>query len=128
MSYNPNASFPPRSLPLGVAILAILIGVVGFFYLIGGILLLVLHLTLPGSSALLVGGWVGAIVLAIVGVVLLAVATGLWDRHLWALALTVLVLLFIFLGNLVNHALVSVSTIVVVLLLVYLVLVRHHFD
>ncbi len=127
MGATSYAPFPPRSLPLGVAILAILIGLFGFFYLIGGLLLLVLSIGLAGAHGLFVAGPVGALFLVLFGVVLLAVAWGLWGRELWALALTALVLILIFLGNLLSGALVSLSTVVVVLLLVYLFLVRDHF-
>jgi hypothetical protein len=124
-SYAPG--YPARSLPLGVAILAILIGVVGFFFLLAGALLLAVHFAILGGGGIFVHGWVGELLLVILGIVLLAVASGLWDRRLWALALTVLVLVLVLLGNIVAGALVSLSSVVVVLLLVYLVLVRQHF-
>lgn len=127
MAAGGSTPYPSSRLPLGVAILAILIGIVGFFYLIGGILLLVLRFGLLGTGPLFVGGPLGAVLLLILGIVLLAVASGLWGRELWALALTALVLVLILIGNILEGALVSLSTVVVVLLLIYLIAVRDHF-
>ncbi len=122
-----GASYRSPTLPLGVAILAILIGIFGFFYVIGGLLLLLLSVAIGGSHGLFVAGPLGAIFLLLFGVVLLAVAYGLWGRELWALALTALVLILILVGDAVSGALVSLSSVVAVLLLVYLILVRGHF-
>jgi hypothetical protein len=123
-----GSSYPSSpSLPLGVAVLAILIGIIGFFFVLGALLLLILGVALGGTSGLFVGGVVGKLLLLIFGVVLMVVASGLWHRELWALALTILVLVLILIGEVVAGRLLSVTSVVVILLLVYLVLVREHF-
>jgi hypothetical protein len=129
---NASASGYPYigRLPLGVAILAILIGIFGFFVLLAGVLLLVFGtglavgagtLTIFGSS-----GTIAGLVLLLVGVLTLAVASGLWDQELWALALAVLVLLFYGVVEFVDQA--WVGFLLVAGLLVYLVAVSGHFD
>jgi hypothetical protein len=118
-------------LPLGVAILAILIGIFGFVVLLGGILLL---LTVAGYSVGALGastvfgtsGLVAAIIITIIGLVILSVAVGLWNQELWALVLAILVLLVygavdLFAGS-------WLWLVIIVLLIVYLVAVSRHFD
>jgi hypothetical protein len=118
-------------LPLGVAILAVLIGIFGFFILLLGVLLLlsVAGLALGGlgiTSVFGVTGLVAGLVIVIVGAVILAVATGLWDQELWALVLAILVLLFYGFVEFSNGS--WFGLLIVVLLLVYLVAVSRHFD
>lgn len=115
------------SLPLGVAILAILIGLVGAFFLIVG-LLIVLGFALVHTAILFVAGFVGGLLLVIFGLVLLVVASGLWNQELWALALSIIVILVVLVGDFVAGAFLSLQTIVLVLLLIYLIAVRNHFD
>lgn len=117
--------------PLGVAIIAILIGIFGAFTVLGGLLLLVgvtVGLAVGVPSFLGVGGILLALIVLILGVVLLAVAYGLWDLRMWALALAVIVLLLeiVFYG--LAGAYLSVGFIVSVLLLIYLVAVSRHFS
>ncbi len=117
-------------LPLGVAVLAILIGVFGFFILLGGALLLVFGTNVVfGSGGVMVFGSSGAIaglILFLVGVLTLGVAVGLWDQELWALALAVIVLLFYGVVELVSQA--WLGLLIVGVLLVYLIAVSNHFD
>lgn len=118
-------------LPLGVAILAVLIGIFGFVVFLVGLLLLlsIAGLTLGGVVVTSVFGTTGAVaglIIVIIGLVILAVATGLWDQELWALVLAIIVLLFygvaeFFSGNWIGLGIVA-------LLLVYLVAVSGHFD
>ncbi|MCI4343219.1 MAG: hypothetical protein L3J92_03765 [Thermoplasmata archaeon] len=118
------------NLPLGVAILALLIGIFGFFVLVGGLVLLVFGTSLVvGSGSLSVfgtGGTIAGLILVLIGAVILAVASGLWDQELWALALAVIVLLFYGAVELVAQS--WVALLVVAALLVYLVAVSNHFD
>src|SRR5215472_4235736 len=123
-SYSPPA-YRSTTLPLGVAVLAILIGLVGTFLLIAGVLFFVLSgfaylhdLAFFGASLL------GAVILLIVGVILLVVAVGLWRRELWALAVSILVVLLLIVGRLLTGGLLSLGGVILILLLVYLVLVR----
>jgi len=117
-------------LPLGVAILAILVGIFGFFVLLVGVLLLVFGtaVTLGGGSVAVfgTGGAIAGLIITIIGVIILAVASGLWNQELWALALAVIVLLFY--GVLEFVAQSWLALLVVGALLVYLVAVSSHFD
>jgi hypothetical protein len=117
--------------PLGVAIIAILIGIFGFFTVIGGILLLAgstvgLAFGVPGFLGLT--GFVLGVIVLIVGLLLLAVAYGLWDLRMWALALAVIVLIFELVANALAGAFLSLGFIVSLLLLIYLIAVSRHFS
>ncbi len=114
--------------PLGVAILSVLIGIVGVVFLVVGFLAGLLNIATPGvSSHLFVGGWIGIALLLLFGVVLLAVASGLWDGELWALVLSIIVVGLYFLSDLISGALFTVGGIVLLLLLIYLVAVSPNF-
>jgi hypothetical protein len=126
-----GASYPSvGSLPLGVAILAILIGIFGFFVLIVGVLLLVFGTSVAiGTGSVTVfgtGGAIAGLIVLIIGAIILAVATGLWDQELWALALAIIVLLFYGAVEFVSQA--WLGLIIVAALLIYLVAVSNHFD
>jgi hypothetical protein len=126
-----GTSYPSvGSLPLGVAILAILIGIFGFFVLIVGVLLLVFGTSVAiGTGSVTVfgtGGAIAGLIVLIIGAIILAVATGLWDQELWALALAIIVLLFYGAVEFVSQA--WLGLIIVAALLVYLVAVSNHFD
>ncbi|MGI0151685.1 MAG: hypothetical protein ACREC5_07105, partial [Thermoplasmata archaeon] len=72
------------------------------------------------------GGAVAGLVILIIGIVILAVAVGLWDQELWALALAVIVLLFYGVIEFLSASWLAV--VIIALLLVYLVAVSGHFD
>jgi hypothetical protein len=117
-------------LPLGVAILSVLIGIFGLFVLILGVLILFgTASALAGlgvTSAFGMSGTIGGLIVLIIGVIILAVAVGLWNQELWALVLAILVLLFY---GVVDYLASSwLGLIIVVLLLIYLVAVARHFD
>lgn len=118
------------TLPLGVAILAVLIGIVGFVYVLVGLLLLI-HFGALGGLALFGQSTLGSIIVLVLGIVLLVVARGLWDLEVWALALAVLVVLLLLAGNvysfLTGGGASIISMIVEVLLLVYLIAVSNRF-
>jgi hypothetical protein len=119
------------NLPLGVAILAILIGIFGFFVLVGGLLLL---LSVAGyglgvvwvTSVFGATGTIAGIIIVIVGLVILGVAVGLWNQELWALVIAILALLIY--GALEFLSASWLGLVIVVLLLIYLVAVAGHFD
>jgi len=119
----------PRTRPIGIAVVAVLIGIVGIVLVLGGLLVLLLSsVYFAAQVAPLFGaGVVAGAFLLILGVVFLVVASGLWRLEMWALALSVLVVLFLLIDLAVRGALVSLSAVLLVLFLVYLVLVRHHF-
>lgn len=133
-------------LPLGVAIIAILVGIIGAFLFVGGCIVILasfVHTISSGQFA----GWFGQTILAgvvslIFGVILLGVAFGLWEQALWAYALAVLVLVVSFLfdvgrpiynsrasitSSVIGSAFLTVPVIVTLVLLIYLLLVREHF-
>jgi hypothetical protein len=122
---------PRPPLPLGVAILAVLIGIVGFIFLIAGVLLITLGGTALGGLSVYGAGLLGGLILLFFGIVLLVVASGLWNRELWALALAILVLILALVSNLyayfVGGGASVVALIVEILLLIYLIAVSHHF-
>ncbi len=120
--YNP----PPRSRPIGVAILAILIVLVGVIFLIGAIGVF----ALAGFSAIrglptffgLVGAVLGALFL-IFALLFIGVGLGLWHLRSWAWWLAIIVLVLYIIGSLADLA----GLIIPLILFIYLVLVRHHF-
>jgi hypothetical protein len=118
-------------LPLGVAILAVLVGIFGFFILILGLLLMfaAAGVALGGLGVTSVFGMTGAIaglIVLVVGIVILGVAVGLWNQELWALVLAILVLIFFGVVDFIASS--WLGLVIVVLLLVYLVAVARHFD
>ncbi len=116
-------------LPLGVAIIAVLIGIFGFFVLLAGILLLLLGVGLGLASGATVFGYSGTVaglIILLVGAIVLAVAFGLWDQELWALVLAIIVLLFYGAVEFLSHS--WLALLIIVALLVYLVAVSNHFD
>ncbi|HZY93083.1 MAG TPA: hypothetical protein VFG07_09985 [Thermoplasmata archaeon] len=120
---------PRRERPLGVAVLAVLIGLFGALILVASIVLFVFGTHLYGVSGFGLSGnvLIDAIVLLILAILLFVVATGLWDLEMWALVLSVIVVGFLWLSTIIGGGLLTLQSLIEVLLLVYLVLVRHHF-
>jgi hypothetical protein len=118
-------------LPIGVAILAVLIGILGALFLIGAVILfLVLFFASSFSAPALVffgSTFIGALLLLIFGIVLLVVATGLWDLELWALVLSIIVVGIAFIGELLQGVSQIVEILLLLLLLIYLFAVSSHF-
>jgi hypothetical protein len=120
--YNP----PPRNRPIGVAILAILIVLVGAIFLLAAILVFLV----AGVAAIrglptffgLAGAVLGALFL-IFALLFIAVGLGLWHLRSWAWWLAVIVLVLSIVGSLADLA----GLVIPLILLIYLVLVRHHF-
>ena len=115
---------PPKR-PLGVAILAILVILVGVFLLLAGILAL-----LGAGLAFLGGfgffglvGFVAALLFLIFGLIFVGVGLGLWHLRSWAWWLAIIVLILEILGSLGS----PITLILPLLIFIYLVLVRHHF-
>ncbi|HTW76249.1 MAG TPA: hypothetical protein VMG14_00585 [Thermoplasmata archaeon] len=137
MSGYANAPVVP-GLPLGVAVLAVLTGLVGAFLLFGGILVVAVALfgiaSLGWASMFGTGLFAGLIVL-LVGAVILAVASGLWDQEMWAYVLAVIVtgaaaLWFVARPLWDGGGLASVETLPALVsgvLFVYLLAVKNHF-
>jgi hypothetical protein len=119
-------------LPIFVGIMAILIGLFGFFWVIVGALLILAALGILVAPAFVAFSWVGGSVLVagaitlIFGAVLVAVATGLWDLETWALYLTGIVLVGI-IALLVLAGSFGIGLVLAVVLLIYLIAVSPHF-
>jgi hypothetical protein len=129
MSGPPAA--PTRSRPLGVAILAVLIGIYGFLVFLLGLLLLV------GSSLGAVGsglpsffhasGVLAGVIVTIIGLIILGLAVGLYHLRMWALVLTLIFLAFEIVSYALAGAYISVGFILGVILFLYLLAVSSHF-
>jgi hypothetical protein len=119
----------PR-LPIGVAILAVLIALVAIVMVVGGILFLLnlvaagvvppVFVIFPNVDLL------GAAILAVLGIALLAIATALWRQETWALWTTV-VLVFVTMTYLFFTGSITVLFVLFVVLFVYLLAVRRYF-
>ena len=126
--WEPTPIRPP--LPLGVAILSVLIAIVGALLLVAGCLFL-LHYYLASAvpSTLLILSSidaVGAAILVLFGAVLISVATALWRQETWALWTTIVVIFFA-LAYLFFTGSITVLFVIFLLLFIYLFTVRHHF-
>jgi len=127
-------SAPPASRPLGVAILAILIGIYGFIVFLGGLLVAAgssVASYVGGNSAfhaLGATGVIAGIIIVIIGLIILGLAVGLWHLRMWALVLTVLFLIITLVLDGIAGAFISFGFIVALVLLIYLLAVARHFS
>jgi hypothetical protein len=126
-SSEPQPEEPSK--PIGVAILAVLIGIVGVLFIIAGVLLaavgIVLHLNLPAFSSY--GALVGGIIILVIGLIILGVALGLWHQRLWALVLAIIVFALYFISDAIVGAYFSLGAIISLILVIYLIAVHRHF-
>lgn len=125
--YASGPAYPSR--PIGVAILSVLIGFFGFLLLLVGVLIVLLVAVPYFVTGVAVFGAtaIGGLLLLVFGIVLLAVAVGLWRLELWALILSILVVLLLWLSDVLTGRFFTVGGIVLLLLLVYLAAVNGHF-
>ncbi len=128
MSY---ASYGRPVRPLGVAILAILLGIFGFLLLLSGALLLVgAHgIALVGLPVRFfgIGGPVAGLIALVVGLVLLGVALGFWNLRMWAYVLALVVVLFELLSFGLSGGIVTIGFLALLFLFVYLLVVARYF-
>jgi len=119
----------PR-LPLGVAVVSVLIAIFGVVMLLAGLLFLLATLSVnifPASLEIFPSIDVyGAAVLAILGAALIGIATSLWRQETWALWTTI-VLIFATAAYLFFTDYITVLFIVFVVLFIYLISVRRYF-
>ncbi|HTT72614.1 MAG TPA: hypothetical protein VMG99_00475 [Thermoplasmata archaeon] len=119
----------PR-LPIGVAVVAVLIALVAVVMVLAGLLFLIN--TLVGNVVPPVFevfpsiDIFGALVLSVVGLTLLAIATSLWRQETWALWTTI-VLVFATTAYLFFIGSITVLFVLFVVLFVYLLAVRRYF-
>jgi hypothetical protein len=129
---KPYATPPLRpSLPIGVAVFAVLLAIVALIVLLAGAL--VLLNTFLGSSVVPTSLFIttnidpwGAAIFVVLGAALLALARALWDLELWSLWVTV-GLVFLGQAYLFFTGSLTVAFLVLLVLFVYLLSVRHHF-
>lgn len=119
----------PR-LPIGVAVLSVLIAAFGVVMLLAGLLFLLATISsavVPQSLEIFQSiDLYGAAILAILGAALIGIATSLWRQETWALW-TTLVLVFATSTYLFFTGSVSVLFVIFVVLFVYLISVRRYF-
>jgi hypothetical protein len=129
-SYSSGSS----SLPIGVAILAILIGIYGFIVFLIGLFITVGSTLFAGfgtgnfAHALGVSGVIAGLVILIIGLIILGLAVGLWNLRMWALALTIIVLVIEMILYALAGAYITFGFIVALILVVYLIAVSRHFS
>jgi hypothetical protein len=119
------------SRPLGVAILAVLMGIFGFLLLLAGILVLAgvtASIFLGTPTFFGAAGATAGLIFVIFGLIVLAVAYGLYDLRLWALALALLVLIVYLVLYALAGAFFSLGFLVSLFLTVYLLAVARHFS
>ena len=125
-------SAPTPTRPLGVAILAVLVGIFGFLLVLGGALILagiaaITFLGIPSGLAG-VGGLTFGIIVLIVGLIILGLALGLWHLRMWALVLTLLFLIFELVSFGLAGNIVSFGFFFALILFIYLLAVHRHFQ
>lgn len=138
--YPPTSSLPPpappprRSLPLGVAVLSVLIGLYAIVLVVLGALVLAgvavgvlgQYFGSVTSFAGLTGAVLGGILL-VVGLIILGIAVALWRLRMWALVLAILVLFFEIVVYAIAGQFYTVGFVLSVVILLYLIAVHRHF-
>ncbi len=122
----PGNYIPPRpSRPLGVAILAILVVLVGVILLFGAIALFLLSTSFAfaGLPTFGLAGSILALILLIFALLWIGVGLGLWHLRSWAWWLAVIVMILSILGGIAALP----SIVIPLIILIYLLLVRDHF-
>ncbi len=120
----------PR-LPIGVAVLAVLIAIFAVLMVLAGLLFLLSSLAggsvVPTSLEIFqsIDLW-GATILMILGAALIAIATSLWRQETWALWTTI-VLVFATTTYLFFTGSITILFLIFVVLFVYLLSVRRYF-
>jgi hypothetical protein len=127
-SWEPTPARP--RLPVGVAVVSVLIAAFGLVLLLGGLIYLLASLPVgivsPSLEIFPSIDLYGAAILAILGASLLGIATSLWRQETWALW-TMLALVFATSAYLFFTGSISVLFLIFVVLFLYLISVRRYF-
>ncbi len=119
----------PR-LPIGVAIVAVLLALLAIVLVLAGILFLINtivgNVVPPVFELVPTIDLLGAAILSVLGVALLVIATALWRQETWALWTTI-VLVFATTAYLFFTGSITVLFLLFVILFVYLLAVRRYF-
>ena len=129
-SLPPPAPPPRRSLPIGVAILALLVGLYGFFVFVVGLLAfagitVATYLGEPLKFGLT--GYALAALVTVIGLIILGIGVALWRLRLWALVLGLLFLLFEIVSYALAGAYLSLGFLLALVIFLYLIAVNRHF-
>ena len=125
----PPAPPPRKSLPIGVAILAVLVGLYGFVLFVLGLLLFAKigvsqYLGVPSLG---LTGYELAGLVAIIGLVILGIGVALWRLRLWALVLGLLFLLYELVAYAYAGKYETFGFIFALVIFLYLIAVNRHF-
>jgi len=129
-SLPPPAPPPRKTLPVGVALLSILVGVYGFILFLLGLLLFVGHtLNISFLSAPVLGltGYTLDAAVTIVGLIILGIAVALWRLRLWALVLALLFLVYEMAVYAIAHQFLTFGFVLALVIFLYLIAVNRHF-
>jgi hypothetical protein len=129
-SLPPPAPPPTRSLPLGVAVLSILVGLYGFALFLLGLLLFVgrsLHASYLTVPVFGLTGYPLAAAVTIVGLVILGIAVALWRLRLYALVLALLFLIYELVAFAYAREFETLGFVLSVVIFLYLIAVNRHF-
>lgn len=132
VNYSGASDYGIGRLPLGVAIISVLVGIVGFLFLLDGLFVLLLNVAFlnvgsnMSGTAQAYGQLYGGAILSVLGAILLGTAVGLWDQRLWALVLAIIVSFLVLAFELLTGG--TLGIVLAAVLFVYLVAVHRHFD
>jgi hypothetical protein len=124
-----TVSAPRR--PLGVAILAFLVGLFAILIIFVGAAIIAAA-TVPSvlgvpSSFFGTQHAVGGLIVLIIGLIILGLALGLWHLRMWALVLTLIFVFLVIVSYAYGGAWISFGFLLSVILFIYLIAVNHHF-
>jgi hypothetical protein len=125
----PPAPPPRKSLPLGVAVLAVLVGLYGFVLFVLGLLLFAKHGVSQylGVPSLGLAGYELAGLVTIIGLVILGIGVALWRLRLWALVLGLLFLLYELVAYAYAGKYETFGFVLALVIFLYLIAVNRHF-
>ena len=124
--YYPPGPYPPPSRPIGVALLSVLTILLGILIVIAGLLFIIAPLVLVGFGLPLGFGLAASVIGAIVlvfGLIWIGVGVGLLHLRGWAWWLAVIVMVLSIVGSFAS----PLTAVIPALILIYLIVVRHHF-